>query len=225
MMKLHFDEEQNPAYFDGFMTQEEVLFLLCHCFFILMRLFLCHNYLHMFSSEEMVAMLAFYEEEHIRVSSQLKHIEHTIRKLRGKDVDSKSGVILTRTGSKAKKRGPKSVWGKFILEHLRAVNSPTSYKSLIEEALTFKGLDSNHFGIIRASILNSAFRLRSIQGKVATVGQFGKKEKYLVLTEWLDKEGELLQEHRKKFIELSGGEPERVDVSTIPRPRYNEDLL
>jgi hypothetical protein len=225
MMKLHFDGEQNPAYCDGFMTQEGIfslVSLLNHCLYP----YFCTSKITivMFSTEELAAMLAFYEEEKVRVASQLKHIEQTLRKLKGKNVDATSGAVLTRIGTKAKKRGPKSVWGKFILEQLEAANKPMPYKTLIDNALIFKGLDSNHYGIIRASILNSAFRLRSIQGKIATVGQFGKKEKYLVLTAWLDEQGVLSKKHRSNFIQSAGGEPESVDMSSIPRPRYEEDM-
>ena len=177
-----------------------------------------------FSDKELAAMRLFYEDERTRYSAHLRHIDKVLNKLRGKKLENDNGVLMTKTGVKAKKRGPKSVWGKFILDQLEQANTPLSYKTLVKRGLEFKKLDFNSEGLVRASILNSAFRLRSIHGKIATVGQFGKKEKFLILASWLDESGAMSQKHQDFFMKIAGGAPERVDVSTLPKPRYDEDI-
>ncbi len=157
-----------------------------------------------FNEAETAELADFYNQEKIRIQAQLRHVEKILRKISGRNMDS-SGVILTKQGFKAKKRGPKSVWGKFILEQLAICNRPMSYKELMEIAMKLHGGGNSNYQSIRASILNSAFRLRSIQGKVATVHQEGKKEKFIVLIQWLDDKGMLPKEQQnwlKKEIEF-----------------------
>ena len=177
-----------------------------------------------FSDKEVAAMRLFYEHERARYSANLRHIDKVLNKLQTESLENDSGVVITKTGAKAKKRGPKSVWGKFILDQLEQANTPLSYKTLVNRGIEFKNLDFNSAGIIRASILNSAFRLRSVHGKVATVSRFGKKEKLLVLASWLDENGAMSQEHQDMFMKMTGGAPELVDVSKLPSPKYDEDL-
>ena len=43
----------------------------------------------------------------------------------------------------------------------------------------------------------------------------GKKEKLLVLTKWLQKDGELQSEYSKAFKKIQGGKAERVNMSAI----------
>jgi hypothetical protein len=131
---------------------------------------------------------------------------------------------LTKRGNKAKKRGPKSVWGKFILDCLTDKNHPLSYRDLMDLAMERNGLDKSKFQSVRASILNSAFRLRAIQGKIATVGEDGKKEKFLVLTSWLNPKGELIGNHSQWLRKEMNFKPEPVDMSELPKPKYEEDL-
>lgn len=116
------------------------------------------------------------------------------------------------------------MFGGSLSYQLEQANTPLSYKTLVKRGLEFKKLDFNSEGLVRASILNSAFRLRSIHGKIATVGQFGKKEKFLILASWLDESGAMSQKHQDFFMKIAGGAPERVDVSTLPKPRYDEDI-
>ena len=169
-------------------------------------------------------MISFYQDEKLRLNAKLKHVDALLRKLQGNNIDSESGVLLTRTGTKAKKRGPKSVWGKFILEQLEKAQRPMTYKELMDIAMDSHGYDKSKFANVRASILNSAFRLRAIAGKVTTVGELGKKEKFLVATKWLDGEGQLPKAHLKWLKETMGFTPEKVDLSSVPQAKYEEDL-
>lgn len=176
-----------------------------------------------FNEAESKELADFYNQEKIRIQAQLRHVEKILRKISGRTMDS-SGVILTKQGFKAKKRGPKSVWGKFILEQLAICKRPMSYKELMEIAMKLHGGGNSNYHSIRASILNSAFRLRSIQGKVATVHQEGKKEKFIVLVQWLDDKGMLPKEQQNWLKKEKNFFPSAVDLSEIPVPKYAEDL-
>ena len=176
------------------------------------------------SAREIKDMVSFYQDEKLRLNAKLKHVDALLRKLQGNNVDSESGVLLTRTGTKAKKRGPKSVWGKFILEQLDVAQRPMTYKELMDIAMDTHGYDKSKYANVRASILNSAFRLRAIAGKVTTIGELGKKEKFIVSTKWLDEKGRLPKAHVKWLKETMDFNPEKVDMSTIPQAKYEEDL-
>jgi hypothetical protein len=176
------------------------------------------------NSKEVKEMIAFYEDEKVHLNAKLKHVDAMLRKLQGNNIDSESGVLLTRTGTKAKKRGPKSVWGKFILEQLEKAQRPMTYKELMDIAMQTYGYDQSKFPNVRASILNSAFRLRAIAGKVTTIGELGKKEKFIVSTKWLDEKGKLPDAHIKWLKKTMDFTPEPVDLSAIPSAKYAEDL-
>ena len=97
-----------------------------------------------------------------------------------------------------------------------------TYKELIDDAMAIHHLGPERESSARASILNSAFRLRTVHGRVETIGRAGKKEKYLVLTKWLDQDGMLTSPFDDEFRKLSGGRHVAVDMSSIPTPRYDE---
>ena len=59
------------------------------------------------NTTEVKEMLSFYQEEKLRLNAKLKHVDAMLRKLQGNNVDSESGVLLTRTGAKAKNAAPK----------------------------------------------------------------------------------------------------------------------
>ena len=54
------------------------------------------------NAREVKDVLTFYQEEKLRLNAKLKHVDAMLRKLQGNKVDSESGVLLTRTGTKAK---------------------------------------------------------------------------------------------------------------------------
>ncbi len=175
------------------------------------------------TEKDQAEMQDFYFQEKLRLTACLKHVEKMLRKLSGGASVSESGLVLTKMGKLAKKRGPKSVWGKFVLDCLTEHNRPMSYKELFHLGMAFKNWPDSRFSEIRSSILNSAFRLRAIQGKIQTVGRDGKKERYIILTEWLNQSGEMSAIHEKAFKKLAGGEPAVVDMSAIPLANYAED--
>ena len=177
------------------------------------------------SKLETESILKFYSEQKNRLVGELKHVDQMLRKLKGQDQDKETGVLLTQTGSKARKRGPKSIWGKFILEQLNEKNRPLRYNDLIAIAMEAKGSGADDHPKVRASILNSAFRLRAIQGRIITVGEDGKKDKFIVSRNWVDDDGHIRKSDLKYLAEEHGFTPKRVDVSNMPHARYAEDLV
>ena len=176
-----------------------------------------------FSQKELQDMKRFYEQERGRLIGQLSHVEEMLVKLTGEPLSPRRVAGGTGLGGgKQRKRGPKSIWGNFIVKRLRARNRPMTYKELIDDAMAIHHLGSERESSARASILNSAFRLRTVHGRVETIGRAGKKEKYLVLTKWLDQDGMLTSPFDDEFRKLSGGRHVAVDMSSIPTPRYDE---
>jgi hypothetical protein len=178
-----------------------------------------------FSAKELASLKAHYASEHQRLTVQLSHVEAMLQKLgdNGAKASKASKSTLTAKGVPAKKRGPKSIWGAFIQKRLRARNKPMTYEELIDDAMSLHKIPAERRDAAKASILNSAFRLRTVHGKITTVGRPGKKDKMVVLTKWLDDKGALAAEHAKAFKAAMGGRPERVDMSTIPVSPYPDE--
>lgn len=170
-------------------------------------------------------MKRFYEAERGRLIGQLMHVEQMLEKITGSPLSPRQLMrdYNSMATNRPKKRGPKSIWGNFIVKRLRARNRPMTYKELIEDAMSIHHLPEEKENSVRASILNSAFRLRTVHGRVETVGRAGRKEKFLVLTNWLDNDGMLKSPYDQEFKSLSGGKHVAVDMSAIPSPRYISD--
>lgn len=178
-----------------------------------------------FSTKELASLKAHYASEHQRLTAQLSHVESMLQKLGAPRASEskRQGPTMTAKGVPAKKRGPKSIWGAFIQKRLRARNRPMSYEELITDAMSVHKISAERRDSVKASILNSAFRLRTVHGKITTVGRPGKKDKMVVLTKWLDEEGALNAVHVKAFKAAMGGKPQRVNMSTIPVSPYSEE--
>ena len=86
------------------------------------------------NAKEVKDMISFYQDERIRLTAKLKHVDALLRKLQGDNVDRKSGVLLTRTGTKAKAWTQKCL-GKFILEQLDQAQRPMTYRELMDIAM------------------------------------------------------------------------------------------
>jgi hypothetical protein len=178
-----------------------------------------------FTTQEIQSMKRFYEAERGRLIGQLMHVEQMLEKITGSPLSPRQLMrdYNSMATNRPKKRGPKSIWGNFIVKRLRARNRPMTYKELIEDAMSIHHLPEEKENSVRASILNSAFRLRTVHGRVETVGRAGRKEKFLVLTNWLDNDGMLKSPYDQEFKSLSGGKHVAVDMSAIPSPRYISD--
>lgn len=179
-----------------------------------------------FTNEELKEARVYYSEEKIRLEAKLDYVLGMLVKVGGTIRSSslrKSKV--TAKGLKPKKRGPKSIWGEFIIKRLRARNTPMSYANLIDDSMAIHKISSEKASAVRASILNSAFRLRTVHGKIETVGRVGRKEKLIVLTKWLQEDGSLKPDYAKAFKKLQGGKAARVDMSAVPVSPYEDELL
>ncbi|MBI1267276.1 MAG: hypothetical protein GC193_07595 [Cryomorphaceae bacterium] len=181
------------------------------------------------SELEVSEMRYFYEEEYVLLTRKLAHVTTMLEKLGGKAKPTAITPSLSRitkaTVAKAsavdsydeddeeedggktrrkrrKKRGPKSIWGAFILKRLRQLDRPISYSGMLDYAMVVHSIPEGKRENAKASILNSAFRLRTVHGKIDTVGEEGKKEKYLVLKRWTDGEGNLIEPYIQKFQEI-----------------------
>ncbi|MDA9864081.1 hypothetical protein N9C70_03330 [Flavobacteriales bacterium] len=113
------------------------------------------------------------------------------KRKRGRPRKEEAVEAKVKKAGRPKKRGPKSVWGNFILRRLRQCDRPLSYSELIRDAMVMHNLPASKEKNAKASILNAAFRLRTHLGKVDSVGMPSKKERFLVLTSWLQSEGVL----------------------------------
>lgn len=181
------------------------------------------------SEKEASEMRYFYEEEYVILSRKLAHVTSMLEKLGGEakpTIVKPSSTRITKVAAaqassvdsyddedefesdgktrrkRRKKRGPKSVWGAFILKRLRQLDRPISYSSMLDYAMVVHSIPETKRENAKASILNSAFRLRTVHGKIDTVGEDGKKEKFLVLKRWTDGEGNLVEPYIKKFNEV-----------------------
>ena len=171
-----------------------------------------------FSAKETASLQAHFTREKDRLITELSHVELMLSKL-----GTPLKKVTTKSGRKPRKRGPKSIWGAFILKRLRARNRPMSYDELIADAMSIHKIPEARMKSAKASILNSAFRLRTVHGKIVTVGRPGKKEKLVVLTKWVEGSGALKAEHAKSFKSIMGGKAARVDMAAIPANPYPED--
>lgn len=187
------------------------------------------------SRQELDEMRLAYEQEYVKLKHRLDHITGVLDRI-GSDVigttpkRSLTAPTKVRTESVAekkgrkrrKKRGPKSVWGNFILRRLRQADRPISYAEMIRDAMVLHNLPEAKRKNARASILNSSFRLRAIHGKIDTVGEEGKKEKFLVLTKWLDENGKLVAPYDEKYTEMLKADGKLSD-DIIPDDNQDND--
>ncbi len=176
-----------------------------------------------FTNDELKEARVYYSEEKIRLEAKLDYVMGMLVKLGGSvRISSIKKSKVTAKGLKPKKRGPKSIWGEFIIRRLRARNTPMSYVDLINDAMAIHKISSEKLSAVRASVLNSAFRLRTVHGKIETVGRAGRKEKLIVLTKWLQDDGALKPDYAKAFKKIQGGKAVRVDMSAVPVSPYED---
>ncbi|MDG2247016.1 MAG: hypothetical protein P8L71_11735 [Flavobacteriales bacterium] len=183
------------------------------------------------SENDAAEMRHHYEQEYIQLTKRLEHVKSILGKFESSvvnitnatnqpiDPESISPRALMKLKAKEhekaiedeepgakrkrkKKRGPKSIWGNFILRRIRQADRPVSYSEMVRDAMVIHSIPQSKLKNAKASILNSAFRLRAIHGKVETIGIEGKKEKYLVLAKWVGQNGELVAPYKARFDEM-----------------------
>ncbi len=181
-----------------------------------------------------------YEQEYVKLKQRIDHVIKVLESL-GSDVLVGSGAVAPTTSlqvaqrestvsdvakkkrRRSKKRGPKSIWGNFILRRLRQADRPVSYAEMIRDAMVLHNLPESKRKNARASILNAAFRLRAIHERIDTVGEDGKKEKYLVMTKWLDENKELIAPYDERYKELVSKEGDLTDDVAADDPTDNTE--
>lgn len=169
-----------------------------------------------FSGEEAAAMKSFYQEELHKTLNKLRHIQAVLGQLgdhttqinvtTGGQVESLSSSATSSTETKSlatkkspgKKRGPKSIWGTFILKRLQQLDKPLTYNQLVDEAMVYFKLNESKRQTVVNAINNSAFRLRKNSGRVDTFNA-GGREKFVALKSWFDASGKIRPEYRSKI--------------------------
>ena len=130
-------------------------------------------------------------------------------------------VKATKKAGRPKKRGPKSVWGNFILRRLRQCDRPLSYSELVRDAMVLNNLPAEKEKNAKASVLNAAFRLRNTLKKVDTIGLPGKKEKFLVLKSWMN----LRANSRRRMTHVQWLRRQQADGRSRPQAASSVCLL
>jgi len=165
-----------------------------------------------FSSSDIKDMRTFYEHELSSTLERLRHIESVLAKIGGSKINVAINVgntptISATTATKAAKkttikkrgakRGPKSIWGNFVMKKLKELDKPLTYDELIAEAMRFANVPAENENKIRQSIINVTFRLRTQEKKIDTFSK-GSRIKYLALKTWFGSDGAIDPAYAKK---------------------------
>jgi len=150
---------------------------------------------------EHAEMKAFYEAELVKSVKRLQHIKTVLGQLKS---DVKVEIVVagiqqstepkSRRTSRKKtrgKRGRKSIWGEFILQTLKDSGRPLKYSDIVTAARIKFNIPEEKMKTLKTAINQSAFRLRTIHNQIDTIGEAGKKEKLIVLSKWVDSNGNL----------------------------------
>lgn len=170
-----------------------------------------------FSAEEAAAMKSFYQEELNKTVNKLRHIQSVLSRLGDNTTQIQinvGGQLMESAGtsdasgeisktapvkkSTGKKRGPKSIWGTFILKRLQQLDKPLTYNQLVDEAMVYFKLNESKRQTVVNAINNSAFRLRKNSGRVDTFNA-GGREKFVALKSWFEAPGKIKPEYLKKI--------------------------
>lgn len=158
-------------------------------------------------SNEVERLREMYEQELSKTLERLSHIEAILSQLNsspskpGNEPASARATVAKSLGRpkarKGKKRGPRSVWGNFVLKRLKDLDKPLTYEEMVKEAMTFANVGPEKEKNIRQSIINTTFRLRTVEGDIDTFSM-GNRIKYLALKDWFDDNGQIRPEYAKK---------------------------
>lgn len=134
---------------------------------------------------------------------------------------------------KRRKKARKSKWGSFILDLLKQQGRPIKFEHIVEEAIyKFEAPKEKHKNV-KQSLTNSAFKLRKHQKKIHTLSIPGVRGKYVGLSRWFDKDGELKENYKVKLPALQTEkpktrkmEPAKTTTDQSPdRPTWPEFVL
>ena len=178
------------------------------------------------TEEERSEMRHAYEKEYIELSRRLDHVRGILSKLGAEpntdglsDSSLQEGATAPKTvvrRKRRKKRGPKSIWGAFILDRLKKMERPMTYSEILDDAMLIHNIPSEKIKNAKASILNSAFRLRTVHKKIETKGAEGRKEKFIVLKRWVNENGELNEPYNGRYQQLLQKQKEELEAKKPP---------
>lgn len=171
-----------------------------------------------FNDAELRAIRQFYEEELVQTVARYQHLTSVLDKLGvnspglGMSVSlasSEGGVpapapIPPKPVSAAPrkrrkgKRGRKPIWAAYILKTLKEFDRPIMYQEMVRSAQIAFNVKDENLKELKAAVNQASFRLRTVHGKIDSIGQKGRKEKYLVLKSWYG-EGDKLE---KKYADM-----------------------
>lgn len=176
------------------------------------------------SEEERNEMRHAYEKEFIELTRRLDHVRGILSKLGAEGVPEQltshgtspmTAKSLKKEATKRrrrKKRGPKSIWGTFIIDQLKKSERPLTYAEILDTAMVIHNIPAEKSNNAKASILNSAFRLRTVHKKIDTMGAEGRKEKFLVLNRWVNEKGELNEPYNSRYQNLLQKQKEELEA-------------
>jgi hypothetical protein len=141
-----------------------------------------------------IEMLSFYQAELDKTVRRLQHLKSVMSQLGS---ETKIEVVVVGMGTEEqpakvrrskqpRKRGRQSKWGQFILDSLHENGRPLRYSEIITAAKIRFNTPAGGMKALKASINQSAFRLRTKHKLIDTHGEPGKKEKYLGLANWFE---------------------------------------
>ncbi len=108
----------------------------------------------------------------------------------------------TKTRKKRKKKtGPKPFWEDAIMDTLRETGKPLTYEELTDHIQASQNFSDDKRTATKQAITNVVFRLRQRGVKLSTFSA-GKKEKYVALKRWFEKDGGIKEEFLNMVAEV-----------------------
>ncbi|WP_124980400.1 hypothetical protein [Nonlabens xiamenensis] len=168
-------------------------------------------------NEEVAAKIKIhYQEEYAKTLKKLDELKSILQEMEAVPTNnymhesSESTTAITSSSEEnespkpkrkyKKKRGKKPVWSKFILNRLKATQTPLSYDDMTNQAIARMNLSPTDFENTRKKIVAAAFILRKKKGQIDTYAIKGDRTKYMGLTKWFEKEGRLNPEFQSKIV-------------------------
>ncbi|MGB3591585.1 MAG: hypothetical protein WBA16_07855 [Nonlabens sp.] len=174
-----------------------------------------------FDSATAQSIKRHYQEEYSKTLNKLHELKSVLEQMSGVDPGDEGALVsneLTVSSdspqadspkkeakenkpkrSYTKKRGRKSIWGKFIKSRLKATQTPLSYDDMTYHAIAIKNLEPADFDKTRQKIVAAAFALRNKQDVIDTYAIKGSRTKYMGYKAWFEREGLLKEEYRNKI--------------------------
>jgi len=170
-----------------------------------------------FKDTEIEELKNFYKHEREKTIEKLDIINGILNKINASEKTKKENAALITHATKKtigheeqikpQKRNTsktrKSKWFTLILGLLKQRNYPITFNDIIKEAIYKYNIPIDKFKNVKASLINCIFRLKTFKKKIRNIKIPGKKQKYIGLSTWFDKNGELKEEYKKKLTSIT----------------------